>query len=39
MPKHDAIPVDEVVLLQGVQHNGDGSVEQFRQSAVWIPAK
>lgn len=30
VPKHAAVPVDEVVLLQGVQDDGDAAVEQFR---------
>lgn len=30
MPKHAAVSVDEVMLLQRVQNDGDAAVEQFR---------
>lgn len=35
--EHFAIPVDEVVLLEGVQHDRDRAVEEPRQSALRIP--
>lgn len=34
--EHAAIPVDEVVLLQGVQDDGDAAIEQFGQSGVRV---
>lgn len=39
VPEHLAVPVDEVVLLQGVQHDGDGTVKQARQLRVGEPAR
>lgn len=35
--EHLAIPVYEVVLLEGVQHDGDGPVEEPGQSALRVP--
>jgi len=35
--EHGSVTVDEVVLLQTVQHDGDAAVEEFRQSRLWVP--
>ena len=36
-PAPPRIPVDEVVLLEGVQHNRDPSTEKTRQSRLRKP--
>jgi hypothetical protein len=35
--EHAAVAVDEVVLLQGVQHDGDAAVEQLGQTRLRVP--
>ena len=32
VPEHSAIPVNEVVLLEGVEHDGDPAAEHPRQA-------
>lgn len=36
VPEHAAVPVDKVMLLQGVQDDGDAPVEQFGKSGVRV---
>ena len=38
VPEHSAIPVNEVVLLEGVEHDGDPAAEHPGQSGLRKPA-
>lgn len=37
--EHASVSVDKVVLLQGVQHDGDAPVEELRQPRLRVPEK
>lgn len=37
MPEHLPVPVDEIVLFEGIQYDGYAAVEQLRQFRIGIP--
>ena len=39
VPEHLAVAVDEIVLLQAVQHNGNAAAEHLRQPRLPKPVK